>query len=77
MILQLSTDDVTWQTVFNNDADNSAGLGTGSDSEYAETPAGKNIVLATPIQARYVRAWTNGSSSNAYNHFVEIEVYGS
>lgn len=62
-------------TVFNNDANNSAGQGTGTDAEYAETSAGKEIAF-TPVQARYVRFWSNGSSVNVWNHYVEAEVYG-
>jgi hypothetical protein len=63
-------------TVFNNDTNNSAGQGTGSQAEYAETSAGKSITF-TPVAARYVRLWTNGSTSNQWNHYVEVEVYGS
>jgi len=63
-------------TVFNNDTDNSAGLGTGTGSEYAETSAGKDIPVAS-VNARYARFYSNGSSINAYNHYVEVEVYGS
>lgn len=62
-------------TVFNNDADNSAGQGAGTDSEYAETSAGKEMTFH-PVQARYVRLWSNGSSQNTWNHYVEAEVYG-
>ncbi|WP_420871967.1 discoidin domain-containing protein [Cohnella rhizosphaerae] len=49
-------------TVFNNDTDNSAGLGAGSDAAYQEPTdgTGKNIVLTTPVNARYVRSWANG-----------------
>ncbi|MED5019197.1 right-handed parallel beta-helix repeat-containing protein [Paenibacillus chibensis] len=63
-------------TVFNNDANNSSGLGTGTDAEYAETAAGKEMAFA-PVQARYVRFWSNGSSVNSWNHVVEAEVYGT
>ncbi|HYE73165.1 MAG TPA: Ig-like domain-containing protein, partial [Blastocatellia bacterium] len=63
-------------TVFNNDRDNSGGQGVGNDAEYAETSAGKEIVLSTPTNARYVRLWSNGSNANAGNHYVEVEVYG-
>lgn len=76
VILQLSSDGSAWQNVFNNDSDNSSAQGTGSDAEYAETSAGKDVVLSTPVQARYVRSWTNGSTANAANHHVELEVYG-
>ena len=63
-------------TVFNNDADNTAGQGAGTDAEYPESSAGKSVTFG-PVNARYVRIWSNGSSSNVANHIVEIEVYGS
>ncbi|MFD2329614.1 hypothetical protein ACFSR7_10205 [Cohnella sp. GCM10020058] len=62
-------------TVFNNDANNSAGKGAGTDAEYAETAAGKEIVFNS-VTARYVRIWSNGSSVNAWNHYVETQVFG-
>ncbi|CAI6039882.1 glycoside hydrolase family 98 domain-containing protein [Cohnella sp. JJ-181] len=62
-------------TVFNNDANNSAGFGAGTDAEYAETSGGKSISFS-PVYARYVRLYSNGSTANAYNHYVEAEVYG-
>jgi hypothetical protein len=78
VIVQLSTsaDFSTRTTVFNNDADNSAGQGAGGQAEYAETSAGRDITFAA-VTARYVRLWTNGSSVNQYNHYVEAEVYTS
>jgi hypothetical protein len=62
-------------TVYNNDADNSAGRGTGTGSEYAETSAGLNIQFPA-VSGRYVRFYSNGSTANEYNHYVEAEVYG-
>jgi len=62
------------QTLFNNDADNSSGLGIGSDREYFETHQGK-IIDARGVQARYVRGYTRGGSSSALNCWQEIEVY--
>ena len=62
-------------TVFNNDHDNTAGLGAGSNSEYTETSSGKNISF-TPVNARYARFYSNGSTANPANHYVEIEIYG-
>jgi len=61
-------------TVYNNDANNSAGLGAGSDSEYTESVGGLGITF-TPVSARYVRLYSNGSSANSSNHYAEIEVY--
>jgi len=62
-------------TVYNNDTDNSAGLGKGTNSEYSETSAGLNITFGT-VNARYARFYTNGSNINKYNHYSEIEIYG-
>jgi hypothetical protein len=81
VIVQLSNDPtfatgVT--TVFNNDINNSAGQGIGTDAEYMATSAGKDFLLAQPVTARYVRVWTNGSNvSSSYSDFMELSVYGS
>ncbi len=65
------------KTVFNNDIDNSAGLGVGKDMHYMETNEGKLIdVLSQGIKARYVRLYSNGNTSNDLNHYIEIAVYG-
>jgi len=65
------------RTVFNNDIDNSAGLGVGKDKHYTETNEGKLFdVLAQGIKTRYVRLYSNGNTSNDLNHYIEVEVYG-
>jgi len=65
------------KTVFNNDRDNSAGLGVGEDLHYTETNEGKLLdVLAQGIKARYVRLYSQGNTSNDLNHYIEVEVYG-
>ena len=63
-------------TIFNNDHNNSSGLGIGKDKEYIETFEGK---LFDPhgTKARYVRLWSNGNTSNDMNHYVEVEVYAT
>ena len=61
--------------LYNNDHDNSSGLGVGDDFHYVETAEGK-LVDAKGIEARYIRLYTNGNSSNDLNHWVETEVYG-
>ncbi|MCJ8014490.1 discoidin domain-containing protein [Paenibacillus sp. KQZ6P-2] len=61
-------------TVFNNDADNSAVQGVGTDAEYIETSSGKDITFPN-VNARYVRLWSNGSTANGSNHYVEVEIY--
>jgi hypothetical protein len=62
-------------TLFNNDHDNTSGLGVGKDKEYIETYEGK-LVDAKGVKARYVRLYSGGNTSNDMNHYVEVEVYG-
>ena len=62
-------------TVFNNDHDNSSGLGAGKDKEYIETFDGR-LFDPKGVKARYVRLWSGGNTSNDMNHYVEVEVYG-
>jgi hypothetical protein len=62
-------------TLFNNDYDNSAGMGKGSDNPYVESRFGK-LVDAKGTSARYVRLYSDGNTSNDMNHYIEVEVYG-
>jgi len=63
-------------TLFNNDHDNTSGLGVGKDKEYIETYEGK-LIDPRGFKARYVRLWSNGNTANDMNHYVEVEVYGA
>lgn len=63
-------------TVFNNDHDNSSGLGIGKDKEYIETYEGR-LFDPRGVKARYVRLWSNGNTSNDMNHYVEVEVHAT
>jgi hypothetical protein len=78
VIVQIS-DDPTFKagvtTVYNNDYENSAKMGKGSDNPYVETRFGI-IVDAKGTKGRYVRLYSNGNTSNEMNHYVEVEVYG-
>ncbi|MBM4033878.1 MAG: hypothetical protein FJ291_19165 [Planctomycetes bacterium] len=62
-------------TLFNNDHDNSSGLGVGRDLEYLETYEGR-LVDAKGAEGRYVRLYSRGNTSNDMNHYTEVEVYG-
>lgn len=64
------------QTVFNNDHDNSAGLGIGRQKEYIEVAEGR-LFDPQGIAGRYVRLYSNGNTTNDLNHYVEVEVYGT
>ena len=78
MVMQISNDpefneDVT--TVYNNDFDNSSGLGVGEDKEYIESSNGR-LVDTEGVAGRYVRLYGNGNTADDFNHVVEVEVYG-
>ena len=63
------------RTVFNNDHDNSAGLGIGEDKEYIETFEGRPVSVRAE-NGQFVRLYSNGSTSGEMNHYIEVEVYG-
>lgn len=63
------------RTLFNNDRDNSAGLGAGTDRQYFETYMGK-VVNAKGARAQYVRLYSHGSTDSALNEYTEVEIYG-
>lgn len=77
VVVQTSNDPDFIESVthFNNDIDNSLGLGVGTDKNYVETSEGK-LINAGGTHARYVRLYCNGNSSNELSHYIEIEVYG-
>ncbi len=78
VIVQVSDDpDFTQgvKTLFNNDYDNSSGLGVGTDKEYFETYEGK-LIDAKGVEARYVRCYSRGSTYSALNRYTEVEVWG-
>ena len=63
------------RTIFNNDRDNTSGLGVGRNREYIETYEGK-LIRASGTKARYIRFYSKGSTESALNEYTEIEVYG-
>lgn len=62
-------------TLFNNDRDNSSGLGVGTDRQYFESYQGK-VINAKGARGRYVRLYSNGSTDAAFNEYTEVEIYG-
>ncbi len=78
VIVQLADDPEFTQnvrTVFNNDRDNSAGLGKGSDMHYVDNYQGKLILVGGEV-ARYVRLYSNGNHKEDVNRYIEVEVFG-
>jgi len=77
VVVQVSEDPdfIISKIVFNNDDNNSAGMGVGEDMHYVETSEGK-LIDAKGVKARYVRFFSMGSNSNDLNHYIEVAVYG-
>jgi hypothetical protein len=79
VIIQIS-DDPEFKTgvttIFNNDYDNSAGLGKGTDRPYVDSRFGL-LADAKGTKGRYVRLYSKGNTSNDANHYIEVEVFGS
>jgi hypothetical protein len=63
------------RTVFNNDSDNTSGLGVGTDREYFESYEGK-LINAKGVKARFIRFYSKGSTESALNEYTELEVFG-
>jgi hypothetical protein len=63
------------RTLFNNDQDNTSGLGVGTDREYFECYEGE-LINAKGVKARYIRFYSKGSTESALNEYTELEVYG-
>ena len=61
-------------TLYNNDTDNSSGLGIGTDREYFERHFGR-VFDGKGTKGRYVRGYTKGNHMSPVNGWQEIEVY--
>ncbi|HYG35232.1 MAG TPA: discoidin domain-containing protein [Clostridia bacterium] len=78
VIIQISDDQDFVQnvkTIFNNDQDNTSGLGVGTDREFFETHEGK-LIDTKGVKARFIRFYSKGSTESALNEYTELEVYG-
>ncbi len=64
------------KTLFNNDHDNSSGLGVGKEKEYIEVNEGR-LIDTRGVTARYIRFYSRGNTANDMNHYVEVEVFGT
>lgn len=62
------------RTLYNNDYDNSSGLGIGNDKEYFENNEGR-LIDGKGVKARYLRCYSRGSTESAFNEYTEIEVW--
>jgi len=64
------------KTVYNNDHDNSAGMGIGTDKAYIEVNTGR-LIDTKGVTGRYVRLYSKGNTANEMNHYIEVEVFGT
>ncbi|MBT5902986.1 MAG: discoidin domain-containing protein [Opitutaceae bacterium] len=62
-------------TIFNNDHDDSSGMGRGSDPAYIEKNHGR-LIPGKKATGRYVRFYSNGNTSDGLNQYIEVEVFG-
>jgi len=77
VIIQISDDPdfVNAVTLFNNDYDNTSGMGIGQGMGYVETSEGK-LIDARGHEGRYVRLYSNGNHVDPKNHYTEVEIFG-
>lgn len=79
VVCQISSDadfiDGVTTTVFNNDHDNSSGLGFGADKEYIEHNEGRPFAV-NGVKARHLRFYSRGNTETATSRYTEIEIYG-
>jgi len=73
--VSMDKDFIDTTTVYNNDIDNSEGMGVGEDNHYVETSEGR-LIDAKGSKGRYVRLYSVGNNANDLNHYIEIEVWG-
>jgi len=78
VVVQIADDAAFTQnvrTLFNNDTDKKTGLGEPTNRQYFETAEGR-LIDAKGAKARFVRAYSRGSTESALNEYTEIEVWG-
>ena len=63
------------KALYNNDHDNSSGLGIGKHYEYFDTYEGR-LIDSGGVKSRYVRLYSNGSTADEMNRYTEVEIYG-
>ena len=62
-------------TLFNNDHDNTQGMGAGKDPAYVDNFQGW-LIDGKGTNGQYVRLYSAGNTASDLNHYIEVEVYG-
>lgn len=63
-------------TLYNADIENKCGQGVGADKAWVQTNHGR-MFDGKGAKARYVRLWSNGSTMDDFNRYIEVSVYGT
>ena len=63
-------------TVYNADIENACKQGKGTDKAWVQTNHGR-MVDGKGTKGRYVRLWSNGSTMDDFNRYIEVAVYGT
>lgn len=63
------------RTLYNNDTENVAGQGAGTDRQYFESHEGR-LVPAKGERAQFVRMFSRGNTESALNEYTEVEIWG-
>jgi hypothetical protein len=63
------------RVVFNNDHDDTSGMGAGSDTSWIDSNYGRPLRLQGQ-RARFIRLYSNGRDLDDTNQWIEVEAYG-
>lgn len=63
------------RTLYNNDSENKAGQGVGTDRQYFENNEGR-LIDVKGQKAQFVRLYSRGSTESALNEYTEVEIWG-
>ncbi|MDB6137023.1 MAG: coagulation factor 5/8 type domain protein [Verrucomicrobiaceae bacterium] len=63
-------------TVYNADIEDACKQGKGTDKAWVQTNHGR-MIDGKNTKGRYVRLWSNGSTMDDFNRYIEISVYGT
>lgn len=61
--------------IFNNDHDDTSGMGKGANESWLETNHG-HAIRTNGVRGRFVRLYSNGRNIDDTNQWIEVEVYG-
>jgi hypothetical protein len=63
-------------TLYNSDLENACGQGVGPDKAWVQTNHGR-FFDGKATKGRYVRLWSNGSTYDDFNRYIEVSVYAT